>query len=86
MKHKNLQTEIDASYLYRKLAEHETDSTIAEVFRQMSDIENGHATAFAKKENVSLEQLKKPSWRAKTLDFIGRVFGYDYVFRCADGY
>jgi rubrerythrin len=79
MKHKNLQTEIDASYLYRKLAEHETDSTIAEVFRQMSDIENGHATAFAKKENVSLEQLKKPSWRAKTLDFIGRVFGYDYV-------
>ena len=79
MKHKNLQTEIDASYLYRKLAEHEQDTTIAEVFRQMSDIENGHATAFAKKENVSLEQLNKPSWRAKTLDFIGRVFGYDYV-------
>lgn len=79
MKHKNLQTEIDASYLYRKLAEHEKDTTIAEVFRQMSDIENGHATAFAKKENVSPEHLKKPSWRAKTLDFIGRVFGYDYV-------
>ncbi len=79
MKHKNLQTEIDASYLYGKLADHETDATIAEVFRQMSDIENGHAAAFAKKENISPEYLPKPSWRARTLDFIGSIFGYDYV-------
>ena len=79
MRKKNLQTEIDACYLYQKLAEHETDSTIAGVFRQMSDIEKTHAEAFAKKLNVSPENLMQPSWRARTLNFIGKIFGYDYV-------
>ena len=79
MKYKSLQTEIDASYLYQKLADHEPDATIAHVFRQMSDIERSHAEAFAKKEHISLEKLMQPSWRAKTLNLIGKIFGYDYV-------
>lgn len=79
MKNKSVQTEIDASFLYQKLAEHEADETIANVFRQMSDIEKGHAEAFAKKENISLENLMQPSWRAKTINTIGKIFGYDYV-------
>lgn len=79
MKNSSIQTEIDASYLYQKLAEHEEDPTIANVFRQMSEIEKGHAEAFAKKENLSVENLIQPSWRAKTLNLIGKVFGYDYV-------
>jgi len=79
MKNKNIQTEIDACFLYQKLADHEADATIANVFRQMSDIEKGHAEAFAKKENISIENLIKPSWRAITLNMIGKIFGYDYV-------
>lgn len=79
MKNKSLQTEIDACFLYQKLAEHETDPTIASVFRQMSDIEKSHAEAFAKKANVSPGYLVQPSWRAKTLNTIGKIFGYDYV-------
>jgi vacuolar iron transporter family protein len=79
MRKKNLQTEIDACYLYQKLAEHETDSTIAGVFRQMSGIEKTHAEAFAAKMNISQENLIKPSWRARTLNIIGNIFGYDYV-------
>lgn len=79
MKNRNLQTEIDACYLYQKLAEHEADPAIAEVYRQMTGIEKGHAEAFAKRMNVSLENLIQPSWRAKTLNLIGRIFGYDYV-------
>ena len=75
----NIQTEIDASFLYQKLADHEADATIANVFRQMSEIEKGHAEAFAKKENLSLAGLIRPSWRAKTLNIIGKIFGYDYV-------
>ena len=66
MKMKSIQTEIDASYLYQKLSEKETDPTIASVYRQMSEIEKGHAEAFAKKENISPEKLLQPSWRAKT--------------------
>ena len=51
MKNKNIQTEIDAAFLYQKLADHEKDPTIASVFSQMSAIEKSHAEAFAKKEN-----------------------------------
>jgi len=79
MKNKNIQTEIDASYLYHILAEHEAEEAIANVFRQMSLIERSHAEAFAKKENISIENLMRPSFRAKTLNLIGKVFGYDYV-------
>ena len=73
----NIQTEVDASYLYGKLAENETDEATANVFRQMSEIEKGHATAFMQKHGQSA--LPMPSFRAKTLNTIGRVFGYDYI-------
>jgi vacuolar iron transporter family protein len=79
MQPKSIQTEIDASYLYKKLAEKESDPTIANVYRQMSEIEQSHADAFAKKQNISLEKIMLPSWRAKTLNTIGKIFGYDYV-------
>ena len=78
MANNSIQTEIDAAFLYRKLADHEDDKTIAHVFAQMSDIERGHAEAFALKEGLSLETMG-PSWRAKVLDRIGKIFGYDYV-------
>jgi VIT1/CCC1 family predicted Fe2+/Mn2+ transporter/rubrerythrin len=78
-KNNNIQTEIDACYLYRKLAENEKDTIIADVFFQMSDIEKGHAEAFATRSGLSLENLIIPSWRAKTLNTIGKAFGYDTV-------
>ncbi len=79
MKNKNIQTEIDACFLYQKLADHEQDVTIAHVFRQMSEIEKSHAEAFSRKAGISKESLMQPSWRAKSLNIIGKVFGYDYV-------
>jgi VIT1/CCC1 family predicted Fe2+/Mn2+ transporter/rubrerythrin len=79
MNKSNIQTEIDACYLYRKLAEKESDETIAKVFRSMSEIEKGHAEAFARKEKINIGNLIQPSWRAKTLNLIGKIFGYDYV-------
>lgn len=77
MDNKNIQTEVDASFLYQILANNESNETIAHVFRQMSDIEKGHAEAFAKKHN--LNTLPNPSMRAKVLHRIGKIFGYDYV-------
>jgi len=61
MKYKNIQTEIDAGYLYTKLAENEGDETIANVFRKMSDIEKDHAEAFARKENINVDGVKSKS-------------------------
>jgi vacuolar iron transporter family protein len=78
MKKDNIQTEIDASFLYMKLAEHESDQSIASVFRQMSNIEKEHAIIFARKANILLKNLQ-PSWRARVINSIGRVFGYNYV-------
>lgn len=80
IKSSNIQTEVDASYLYEKLAANEPDVTIATVFRQMSEIENGHAIAFCNKhdKNKTLK-LPQPSFRARTLNLIGKVFGYNYV-------
>lgn len=80
MKISSIQTEIDASFLYSKLAEKESDPVVANVFSQMSDIERSHAEAFAQKAGIPIEDLMKPSWRALTLNTIGKVFGYDYVF------
>jgi rubrerythrin len=46
---KSIQTEVDASYLYGILADNEENADVANIFRQMSDIENKHAIAFIKK-------------------------------------
>ena len=76
---KNIQTEVDASYLYHLLAENEKDENVAKVFVQMSEIEHGHALAFMKKNNIDVNQMPAPSGRAKTLKTIGKILGYDYV-------
>ena len=47
---KNIQTEVDASFLYKILADNEGDANVANVFHQMSEIEHSHAVAFMKKK------------------------------------
>jgi VIT1/CCC1 family predicted Fe2+/Mn2+ transporter len=76
---KNIQTEVDASYLYGVLSEHEQDKHVAEVFRQMSETEKEHALAFLRKNKMDASQMPLPSRRAKILKSIGRLLGYDYV-------
>jgi VIT1/CCC1 family predicted Fe2+/Mn2+ transporter len=74
-----IQTEVDAGYLYAQLAAHEDDQVIARVYSSMSEIETGHALAFLQKNGMQASDMPKPSWRAKTLNRIGKTFGYDYV-------
>jgi VIT1/CCC1 family predicted Fe2+/Mn2+ transporter len=76
---KNIQTEVDACYLYHVLAENEDDSAISHIFKEMSDIEKSHAIAFLNKHGLDQDQLPQPSKRAKVTHFIGKVFGYDYI-------
>jgi VIT1/CCC1 family predicted Fe2+/Mn2+ transporter len=75
----SIQTEVDASFLYALLAEHEEDPNVARVFKEMSEIEMGHARAFLQSKNLPASAMPSPSGRAKTLKTIGRIFGYDYV-------
>jgi VIT1/CCC1 family predicted Fe2+/Mn2+ transporter len=76
---KNIQTEVDASFLYKLLAENELDENVAEVFYQMSEIELSHAIAFMEKNGMDTSIIPEPSRSAKVLKFIGKVLGYDYV-------
>lgn len=79
MKQSHIQTEVDAWFLYLKLSENEEDPILASVFAQMSEIEKSHAVEFAKAEGKNIDTMLKPSWRAKTINRIGKTFGYDYV-------
>lgn len=76
---KSIQTEIDACYLYKLLADHESDADVAEIFRQMSEIEKSHALSFLHKYDIPAEPFPAPSVRAKMLEWIGKVMGYDYI-------
>jgi vacuolar iron transporter family protein len=76
----DVQTEIDAGYLYAVLAKREPNPQIAKIFEEMSAIEYGHARAFWEKHvQRTNKTLPGPSGRAKVLDRIGRYFGDDYV-------
>ncbi|OSZ80099.1 rubrerythrin family protein [Chitinophagaceae bacterium IBVUCB2] len=76
---RSIQTEVDAGYLYKKLAEKEEDKAVSEIFQQMSEIEHNHAIAFLQKLKLSESDMPSPSFRAKALNRIGKIFGYDYV-------
>lgn len=79
MANQNIQTEIDASYLYARLADKEGDVAVKNVYREMSKIEMGHARAFARHTGLDEAALPGPSMRARILDMIGRMFSDDYV-------
>lgn len=77
----SVQTEVDAAFLYEKIAAAETDPGIAGIFRNLAEIEHGHAAKMLEQMQQRGVQavLPSPSWRARVLDRIGKVFGYDYI-------
>ncbi|MBP6828651.1 MAG: VIT1/CCC1 transporter family protein, partial [Saprospiraceae bacterium] len=77
----SLQTEVDAAFLYHKIADAQTDPGIAGIFRQLAEIESGHVKGMINgliKQGINVE-MPPPSWRAHVLDRIGKIFGYDYI-------
>jgi len=64
----NLQDEIDSASLYRRLAEHDPDVRLAEVYRRMAAIEARHAEFWREKlkaAGVEVGHLQ-PGWRSRT--------------------
>jgi VIT1/CCC1 family predicted Fe2+/Mn2+ transporter len=77
----SVQTEVDAAYLYERIAAAESDPGIANVFRELSKIEAGHAGGMLRglaQQGIQVT-MPGPSWRAHVLDRIGKIFGYDYI-------
>lgn len=77
----SLQTEVDAAFLYEKIAAAEKDPGIASVFQNLAGIEQVHATKMLERlQQQGLQAtLPLPSWRARMLNRIGKTFGYDYI-------
>jgi len=77
----SLRTEVDAAFLYDRVAAHEEDEQVAKLFREMAGIERGHAqTGFAQlRTDGILKEMPGPSWRARMLDRIGKRMGYAHV-------
>lgn len=77
----SLQTEVDAAFLYERIAAAEEVPAIASMFRELGAIEHEHATkmeASLRSKGITIG-LPPPSWRAHMLDRIGKIFGYGYV-------
>ncbi len=77
----SLRTEVDASFLYDRIAANEDDAQVARLFGEMAAIERGHAEhALAQlKSDGTLKDMPSPSWRARMLDRIGKRMGYGHV-------
>jgi len=78
---RNLQTELDASYLYRLLGELEENPDIKKVFLDLSEVEGRHARAFENKmkSDSGNEIHIGASRRARILGWLARRFGSQLV-------
>ncbi|HUW05175.1 MAG TPA: ferritin family protein, partial [Williamwhitmania sp.] len=76
-----LQAEVDASFLYRKLSEHTDDSSLADIYRQMSEIEKIHIGRVLTmlKELEPSATLPKPSYQTKLQVGVGKIIGFDFI-------
>ena len=75
----NIQTEVDASFLYSVLAKLEENEGVAMIFAQMSEIEKSHAVAFLKSNNLNIDKMPKPSFRARAIVKISKFAGKDFI-------
>lgn len=76
-----LQTEVDAAFLYRTLSENLTDSSLSGIYSTMSEIEAGHAQKMLRTIQVSEKTvvLPPPSQIARLQVFFARIFGWNLI-------
>jgi VIT1/CCC1 family predicted Fe2+/Mn2+ transporter len=78
---KQLQIEIDTSFLYKKVSEHTQDPKTAEIYRTMSSIEQTHASKMLSKIHLSDKNavFPMPSLRARIQVKLASVFGWGMI-------
>ena len=79
--HKQLQIEIDTSFLYKKLSENTLDKTVADIYKTMSSIEGTHAMKIISKiRNYDKSAgFPSPSLHAKIQVRLASVFGWQMI-------
>lgn len=78
---KQLQIEVDTSYLYRMVSEHTADPKSAEIYRTMSSIEQTHASKMLSKIQLTGKNavIPPPSLRARIQVKLASVFGWGMI-------
>ncbi len=76
-----LQAEVDASFLYKKLSENTDDASLADIYRQMSEIERIHIGRVLEmlKEYESHAKLPSPSFQTRLQVRVGKIIGFDFI-------
>lgn len=76
-----LQTEVDAAFLYRKLSENLTDPSLSGIYSSMSEIESGHAQKILRsiREDEKKAVLPPPSQIARLQVLFSRIFGWNLI-------
>jgi vacuolar iron transporter family protein len=76
-----LQTEVDAAFLYRTLSEHLTDPSLSGIYASMSEIEAGHARKMLKTIQIAstTASLPPPSQVARLQVLFARLFGWSLI-------
>lgn len=84
---KNLNSELDAVYLYDRLASLEKNSSLAEVYRRLAQTEAVHAATWeAKLRDAGAEATTySPGWRTRMLCFLAARFGVSFVLPAIAG-
>jgi vacuolar iron transporter family protein len=84
---KQLQVEIDTSFLYSRLSEKTEDPMVAGIYKSMSGIEMSHAAKVLEKikDTRPDARLTEPSLRARMQVRLASVFGWGFVFSNLQG-
>lgn len=78
---KQLQTEVDTSFLYESVANNTPDVFLSGLYRKMAEIEKRHANKLMVKINKANIKIKMPdaSFNARTQTWFARIFGYGFI-------
>jgi vacuolar iron transporter family protein len=77
----NLQGEVDSAALYRTMAAAEKDPHLSEIYRRLAAVEEAHAEFWGKQlGGVGATALgARPGWRTRSLGWLARRFGPQFV-------
>jgi len=76
----NLQGEVDGAAVYRAMAAHERDASLASVYAKLAEAEERHATVWSSKlREAGAAVTARPTWRARLVAWIARAAGASAV-------
>lgn len=84
---RNWRKEIDGAALYRALAEAETKAGLKEVYGRLAETEERHAAYWEGKLDEAGHPVpaRRPSWRARSMAWLGKRFGPRFVLPAVAG-